>query len=98
MAGQGVHVEHEALATQATQLSTSHGELVAVITRLRSQIQELTASGFVTDSASGSFAEASERWSTAATTCVDELTNMRDYLNRTSETFANADQAMTVRF
>ncbi|MGF1645864.1 MAG: WXG100 family type VII secretion target [Kineosporiaceae bacterium] len=96
MAG-GVHVEHEALATQAQAFHASHGELVAILTRIRGQIQDLTSSGFVTDSASGSFAEASERWNTAATTCVDELQTMRDYLNRTSTAFADADQAMTVR-
>ncbi|MGF1662540.1 MAG: WXG100 family type VII secretion target [Kineosporiaceae bacterium] len=96
MAG-GVHVEHEALAAQAQALSASHGELVATLNRIRSQIQELTSSGFVTDSASGSFAEASERWNSAATSCVDELQTMREYLNRTSSAFADADQAMTVR-
>ncbi len=97
MAG-GVHVDHEALTAQAGQLTTSHGELVGIISRIRAQIAELTSSGFVTDSASGSFAEASERWSNAATTCVDELTVMKDYLGRTSEAFAQVDQSATVKY
>jgi WXG100 family type VII secretion target len=96
MAGQQVHVDHEALAAQAQALVASHGELVAILSRIRGQITDLTSSGFVTDSASGSFAEAAERWNNAATACVDELQTMRDYLNRTSTAFADTDAAMKV--
>ena len=95
--GGGVHVEHEALAAQATNLATTKNELESVLTRLQAQIQELVSSGFVTDSASVSFGEAHERWTTAARATVTELETMGSYLGSTSEAFAAVDQQFTVR-
>lgn len=96
MAG-GVHVEHEALQSQAQQLDQSYTELVTVLNRLKGQIGDLVSTGFVTDSASGSFAEAHERWNGAANTCIVELNTMRDYLKQTSDAFAQTDSSATIR-
>ena len=98
MSGGGkVHVEHGALATQATRLAQARADLDAQLQQVRSQIQELVSSGFVTDSASGSFAAAHERWNTAARNCVQELDVMGQYLHKTSEAFAQVDQEFTVK-
>lgn len=94
---QGVHVDHDALQAQQDQLNTSYGELVGVLDRLRGQITDLVETGFKTESASESFRQAHERWNTAATTCIDELNAMRDYLRGTSQAFAETDQAATIK-
>lgn len=94
--GGGVHVEHEALRTQATQLANTKNEIEQVLARCQAQIQELVTNGFVTDSASGSFEQAHERWNTAAKSCVSELDTMGQYLGKASEAFAGVDSQFTV--
>ena len=96
MAG-GVHVEHDALATQAQRLATAKNELEAKLTEIKGQIQELVSSGFVTDSASESFRVAQENWDTAARNCVGELEVMGQYLGKASAAFADVDSQFTVK-
>jgi WXG100 family type VII secretion target len=92
-----VHVEHGALEAQAARLAQARAELEARLQQIQAQITELVSSGFVTDSASGSFAAAHEKWNTAARTCVEELDVMGQYLSKTSQAFAQVDQAFTVK-
>lgn len=92
-----VHVEHEAMAAQATALQNARADLDAMLTTIQAQIQDLVSGGFVTESASGSFEAAHERWNTAAMTCVAELETMGSYLARASEAFSDVDTQFTVR-
>ena len=85
------------MAEQAQRLAPTRGELDATLASIQSQIQELVSSGFVTDSASGSFAAAQERWNTAARNCVQELELMSQYLTKTSDAFSATDTAYTVK-
>jgi WXG100 family type VII secretion target len=96
MAG-GVHVEHDALATQAQRLATAKNDLEAKLTEIKSQIQELVSGGFVTESASESFREAQERWDTAARATVSELEVMAQYLGKASAAFKDIDSQFTVK-
>lgn len=96
MAG-GVHVEHDALATQAQRLATDKNDLEAKLTQIKTQIQELVSGGFVTESASESFREAQERWDTAARACVGELEVMAQYLGKASAAFKDIDSQFTVK-
>jgi WXG100 family type VII secretion target len=93
----GVHVEHEALATQAQRLATSKNEIEAKLSETKAQIQELISSGFVTQSASESFGQAFERWETAARNTVAELEVMGQYLGKASAAFADVDHQFTVK-
>ncbi len=97
MSGGKVHVEHGALAAQATRLAQARSELESQLQQIQAQIQELVSSGFVTDSASGSFAAAHENWNGAARTCVQELDVMGQYLTKASNAFAQVDQEFTVK-
>jgi WXG100 family type VII secretion target len=96
MAG-GVHVEHDALATQAQRLGQAKNELEGKLQEIQAQIHELVAGGFVTDTASKSFAEAHDRWSTAAKNTVGELELMGQYLGKASAAFKDVDQQFTVK-
>jgi WXG100 family type VII secretion target len=98
MAGSnGVHVEHEALATQAQRLAQAKNELEAKLQEIQTQIHDLVSNGFVTQSASGSFSEAHERWNTAAKSTVSELELMGQYLTKASAAFKDVDQQFTVK-
>ena len=95
--GGKVHVEHGAMVEQAQRLAQAKEELVAKLQEVQSQIQTLVSTGFATDSASGWFAAAHERWNTAARNCVEELEVMGQYLNKTSQAFADVDNQYTVK-
>ena len=97
VSGGKVHVDHAAMSTQASRLTQARGDLEAQLQQIQSQIAELVSTGFVTDSASGSFAAAHERWNAAAKSCIDELDLMGSYLTKTSGAFAEVDQAHTVK-
>jgi len=93
----GVHVEHGALHAQAQRLNQAKSELETQLQQIQGQIHELVANGFVTQSASGSFAEAHDRWNTAARNVVSELEVMGQYLGKASEAFKEVDQQFTVK-
>lgn len=95
--GGRVHVDHAAMSAQASRLVQARSDLDAQLQQIQSQIAELVSTGFVTDSASGSFASAHERWNAAAKSCIEELDLMGSYLTKTSGAFADVDQASTVR-
>jgi WXG100 family type VII secretion target len=97
MSGGKIHVEHGALEAQAARLAQARAELDTQLQQIKTQITELVTSGFVTDSASGSFAAAHETWNTAARTCIDELDVMGQYLSKTSQAFGQVDQQFTVK-
>lgn len=98
MAGMdGVHVEHGALQAQAQRLGQAKNDLEAKLQEIQGQIHELVSNGFVTQSASGSFAEAHERWNVAAKNVVGELELMGQYLGKASEAFKDVDQQFTVK-
>lgn len=95
--GGRVHVDHDAMAGQAARLGAARQELDEQLRQIQAQIGELVSTGFVTESASGSFADAHARWNTAAKSCIEELDLMGSYLKQTSGAFAQVDQASTVR-
>jgi len=92
-----VHVDHAALTEQARQLGVAKNDLEARLQQIQAQIQALVSEGFVTETASGSFAAAHERWDTAARNCIGELEIMGQYLGKASEAFAGVDQQFTVK-
>ena len=97
MAGEGVKVSHEALQSQAQKLGASQNELEAKLSEIKAQIGELVSSGFVTESASDSFAQAQADWDNAARACVAKLQEMASYLGKASQAFKDVDQAFTVK-
>jgi WXG100 family type VII secretion target len=92
-----IKISHEQMQAEATNLANVKNQLEQDLTTLQSKIQQLVGEGFVTEDASKSFADAHERWTTAAKSCVGELENMSRYLFKTSEAFAQVDQAFTVK-
>jgi WXG100 family type VII secretion target len=93
----GVHVSHDDMNAQAQRLGLAKNELEGKLQEVQSQIQNLVSSGFITDSSSASFAEAHERWNTAAKATISELEMMATYLGKASAAFADVDKQFTVK-
>ena len=92
-----VKVNHEEMQAQAKRLAQSKNDLEAKLAEIKSEIQQLVTSGFDTESASQSFADAQARWDTAARNCVGELDVMAQYLGKASAAFADVDSQFTVK-
>jgi WXG100 family type VII secretion target len=93
----GVHVEHGALEAQAQRLAVNKNELEAKLQEIKAQIQELVTSGFVTVSASDSFAQAQEQWNQTAMACISQLEGFSQYLGKASAAFQETDSQFTVK-
>jgi WXG100 family type VII secretion target len=95
MAGD-IAISHERMKSEASNLTNTRNQLENDLTTLQSKIQQLVGEGFVTKDASVSFAEAHDRWTTAAKSCVSELDLMSQYLSKTSDAFASVDQQFKI--
>jgi WXG100 family type VII secretion target len=85
------------MAAQAKRLAQAKNDLEAKLSEIKGQIQELVAGGFNTETASQSFADAQERWDTAARATISELETMSTYLGKASAAFKEVDSAFTVK-
>lgn len=77
-----VHVDYQALQTSANQLRTGQQEIETQLGRLKSLIDNLVASGFVTDQASGKFQQSYEQWNSGAKNVIAGLEGMSNYLRQ----------------
>ena len=75
-----VHVDYQQLQSSATQLKSGQDEVEALLARLKSMIDNLVASGFVTDQASGKFHQSYEQWNTGARNVIAGLEGMTGFL------------------
>jgi WXG100 family type VII secretion target len=75
-----IHVDYQQLQTSATQLQTAQQEVEDQLNRLKTMIDNLVASGFVTDQASGKFQESYQQWTTGAKNVIGGLDGMTAFL------------------
>lgn len=75
-----VHLNYEDLKSSASQLKSGQQEVETLLTRLKSRIDSLVASGFVTDQASGKFQQSYEQWNTGAKNVIAGLDGMSNFL------------------
>ena len=66
-------------------------ELVNILDRLKSQVDELVSTGFVTDQASGAFQTSYGEFTNGATQTVNGLEGMYTFLTKTKEAMADLD-------
>ena len=64
---------------------------------LRSYIENLVSSGFVTDQASGAFNETYQAFTTNATEVVENLTNLGNYLTGAADTMQSTDEQLAAQ-
>lgn len=75
-----VHVDYQQLQSSASQLQSGKQEIEAQLGRLKSMIDNLVSSGFVTDRASGKFQQSYEQWNSGAKNVMAGLEGMTGFL------------------
>jgi len=92
-----MNVTFEEMTAAADRLTTGRDQLTDQLTQLRAFIQNLVSSGFVTDQASGAFNQSYEKFTTAATTTVENLTQISLNLRTTAQVLRDTDTELAAR-
>ncbi|HKE97878.1 MAG TPA: WXG100 family type VII secretion target [Actinomycetes bacterium] len=90
-----VHVDYQQLQTSATQLQSAQQDVEGQLTRLKSMIDNLVASGFVTDLASGRFQQSYEQWNTGARNVMAGLEGMSTFLKQAVQQHEQLDSQLS---
>jgi WXG100 family type VII secretion target len=77
-----IKVTYDELQRTSTQLNTGREEMVAQLNKLKSLVDSLVSSGFVTDQASGRFQQSYQQWNTGASNAIQGLEGMSGFLNQ----------------
>ena len=77
-----VHVDYQELQRSASQLKSGQQEVEGQLGRLKSMIDNLVGSGFVTDQASGKFQQSYEQWNSGAKNVIAGLEGMSGFLQK----------------
>lgn len=86
-----LNVSYQEMRDAATRLTTGQDEITTKLNELRSFIESLISSGFVTDQASVAFGESYRQFTQGATQTVGALTNLGEYLRAAATTLEDAD-------
>lgn len=92
-----IKVSYAEIEQAATQLGNGRDELTAKLQSLQQQIQNLVASGFVTDQASVKFSGAYNDYTTSANTVVAKLTEIQNFLTQTANAMREMDSQIAAR-
>ena len=77
-----VHVDYQELQRSSSQLKSGQQDVESQLARLKSMIDNLVASGFVTDQASGKFQQSYEQWNSGARNVIQGLQGMSSFLEK----------------
>ena len=77
-----VHVDYAELQRNASQLKSGQQDIESQLGRLKSMIDNLVSSGFVTDQASGKFQQSYEQWNSGAKNVIQGLQGMSTFLDK----------------
>ena len=77
-----VHVDYQELQRSSSQLKSGQQDVESQLARLKSMIDNLVSSGFVTDQASGKFQQSYEQWNSGAKNVIQGLQGMSSFLEK----------------
>ena len=86
-----VNVTYADMQSAANQLKAGQQQITSDLARLKSLIDNLVASGYVTDSSSKRFEASYTEFNTGATRMIEGLTSMGQYLDTAARTFQETD-------
>jgi WXG100 family type VII secretion target len=86
-----MNVTYEELRGQANQLRMGQQTITETLQNLQTQVNNLVASGFQTDSASGAFQGSYEEFTTGATQAIEGLEGMASFLEQAAQTLQDVD-------
>ncbi len=88
-------VSYNDLQSSASALTSGQQEVEAQLGRLKTMIDGLVASGFVTDLASGKFHQSYEQWNTGARNVMAGLEGMSSFLRTAVAQHQQLDQQLS---
>ena len=89
-----VQVDYQAVQNAATQLQKGKEEVELQLGRLKTMIDNLVTSGFVTEQASTKFQESYDQWNTGAKNVIGGLAGMTSFLNDTVAKHQDLDRQL----
>lgn len=92
-----INVTYEEMRNAATYLVAGKDEVQTKLAELKTFIENLVSSGFVTDQASGAFNETYSEFTTNATEVIENLTNLGNYLTGAADTMQSTDEQLAAQ-
>ncbi|RLV56881.1 WXG100 family type VII secretion target [Aeromicrobium phragmitis] len=89
-----VNVTYEEMRSAATRLKSGQNEIEGTLDQLKSLVQELVSSGYVTDKSSKAFDASYEDFNQGARQVIEGLTGMGEYLNTAAQTLEDTDEQL----
>ncbi|MFC6508262.1 WXG100 family type VII secretion target [Promicromonospora citrea] len=89
-----MNVTYEELRGTAGQLRNGQTAIMDQLTNLSTQVNNLVASGFVTDQASGKFQQSYEEFTTGAKQAIEGIEGMASFLEQAAQTLQDTDQQL----
>lgn len=86
-----VNVTYDELRTTAGQLRSGQQQLTDILNTLRTTVNNLVASGFQTDQASGAFQTSYEEFTSGTQQAVNGLEGMASFLEQSAQTLQEVD-------
>ncbi|HWG64608.1 MAG TPA: WXG100 family type VII secretion target [Streptosporangiaceae bacterium] len=86
-----LNVTYAEMQSAASQLKAGEQQIEGDLARLKALIDNLVASGYVTDSSSRKFEASYAEFNVGATKLIQGLTGMGQYLDTAARTFQEAD-------
>ncbi len=92
-----INVTYEEMRNAATYLVSGKDEVQTKLAELKTFIENLVSSGFVTDQASGAFNETYSEFTTNATEVIENLTNLSNYLTGAADQMQSTDEVLAAQ-
>jgi len=90
-----VNVTYEQMEAAAQRLVSGHEEITSQLSQLKSMVDELVESGFVTDSASRTFETAYTEFNSGVTQTIEGLETMSRFLTAAVQSFQDEDRRLS---
>lgn len=89
-----VNVTYDEMKAAGDRLRAGREEIEGNLQQLKRLVDDLVGGGYVTDTSSKAFQSSYDGFNTGATTTIEGLNGMADYLKAAADTFQKADSEL----
>ncbi|MFR0558421.1 WXG100 family type VII secretion target [Pseudoscardovia radai] len=89
-----LNVSYADIEATVSRLQQGQSDLNQELQNLKSQVDDLVSSGFITDKASGAFQQSYQEFTDGATKTVNGLEGICDYLNKAQQAMQELDSQL----
>ena len=89
-----LNVTYEEMRAASNKLKSGQSEIEATLAQLKSHIDNLVSSGYVTGKSSKAFEASYDEFNTGAKQTIEGLTGMGDYLEKAAEALEGTDEQL----